>query len=584
MKTIRFETESTSKALITLINPNKVQPAITPYALDILTTSLEQDGFAVEVVDLTFRQETWKQVLEEYFQVKRPLLIGITIRNTDTIYPQEQKVFLEEHKEVIDIVKQLTKAPIVAGGVGFSSMPFALLEYFDIPYGIKGPGELLICKLANKLLLQESPWDVSGLLINDGQKVVQVSRNNRNESDRHLKGSEKGRVKFVNLATPYVRRSGVPWKVDNLEYYAKGGLGNILIKNGCSFACAHCVEPDAKGKQFARRSITAVVDEMEMLAGQGVYDLHTSDSEVNLSIENTKNILRAIIARKRKDSSSPLHQLRLWIYAQPVPFDEELALLLAKAGCKGVNLSPEHTRDELLNSWKVAVNEKRYFNFEDIKRVTKLIKDNGMLVIIDIMLGMPGETIETVYDCIDETLALDATVVGFALGIRVFPYSPLGVRFANESNGITVIKGLQSNTAISPIILRPLASSTSIADYERQFMFDEFGRIRPLFYFSPDLPEDPKTIDSPSGRWSRTIELIRSYVPQNEHYRVSLPTIPGDTKDDNNYADNPFLMRLVQLGYKGAYWSNWRRRDQIMLEFAEREKEMKISNVSPMVE
>src|SRR5438876_8565202 len=115
------------KALVTLINPNMVQPGITPYALDILTTSLEQVGFAVEVVDLTFKREIWKRFLEEYFWSRTPLLVGITIRNTDTIYPQEQRVFLEEHKKIIDTVKQMTETPIVAGGVGFSSMPYALL-------------------------------------------------------------------------------------------------------------------------------------------------------------------------------------------------------------------------------------------------------------------------------------------------------------------------------------------------------------------------------------------------------------------------------------------------------------------------
>ena len=36
-----------SQGLVTLINPNKIFPAITPYALDILTTSLEENGFEV---------------------------------------------------------------------------------------------------------------------------------------------------------------------------------------------------------------------------------------------------------------------------------------------------------------------------------------------------------------------------------------------------------------------------------------------------------------------------------------------------------------------------------------------------------
>jgi len=38
---------------VTLVNPNKIHPPITPYALDILTTGLERAGFDVSVLDLT---------------------------------------------------------------------------------------------------------------------------------------------------------------------------------------------------------------------------------------------------------------------------------------------------------------------------------------------------------------------------------------------------------------------------------------------------------------------------------------------------------------------------------------------------
>jgi hypothetical protein len=45
-----------------------------------------------------------------------------------------------------------------------------------------------------------------------------------------------------------------------------------------------------------------------------------------------------------------------------------------------------------------------------------------------------------------------------------------------------------------------------------------------------------------------------------------LPTAPGLSRHDNNYADNPFLTTLVQLGYRGAFWSRWRDRDAIIEE------------------
>ncbi len=546
------------KALVTLVNPNKIFPGITPYALDILTTSLEENGFEVEVVDLCFRRSYWREALAEYFSRRSPLLVGVTIRNTDTIYPQEQRVFLDEHLEIITAIKGLTHAPVACGGVGFSSMPFALVEYFDVDFGVKGPGELILCQLAESLLRGESGRTVPGLIFRGESGAEQVPW----ESPEHA----RGRVQNANRATPYRRRSGNPLRVDNSTYYMLGGLGNILTKNGCPFSCLHCVEPDAKGNRFARRAPTAVVDELEELTRSGVHDVHTTDSEVNLGLGTIKEVLREIIARRGRDRSSPLRELRLWLYCQPQPFDAEFADLLAAAGGRGVNFGTDHTCDELIAHWKVSEAGKPYYTFADVKAANAMVKERGMLVMHDILLGMPGETAETLLQCLDDTLDLEATAIGYTLGIRIFPYSPLGIRAAAESDGVNVIPGLQSNTAIGPILLKPVEKCRSTAEYERQFMFDEIGRFRPVYFFSPLLPEDPATLASPNGRWVKTLELMRRHVPEEEHYRVMLPTLPGLSKDDNNYADNPYLLSLAKLGYKGAFWSRWRQRDQILRE------------------
>ncbi len=344
-----------SRGLVTLVNPNFIHPPITPYALDILTTSLEAEGFAVEVVDLTFVRDDWRTALQHHFATHAPLLVGVSIRNTDTIYPQEQKVFLSEHREVVDEIASLTDAPIVAGGVGFSSMPFALVEYLKIAYGVKGAGEVTLCELADRLARGVEPTDVAGLIINDGATPRIVGERYGAAGQLRLpERSTTAGIDHVNRATPYRRHGGVPGRVDNIAYYEHGGLGNILTKNGCPFRCAHCVEPDAKGTRFARRDVTAVVDEIETLTRLGVYDLHTTDSEFNLNIGNTKAVLREIIVRKGRDIDSSLHDLRLWAYCQPAPFDEEFAELFALAGGKCIYVAPDHVRVVLLDGWKVS--------------------------------------------------------------------------------------------------------------------------------------------------------------------------------------------------------------------------------------
>lgn len=542
--------------LITLVNPNLVHPPITPYALDILTTSLEAAGFEVDVLDLTLVRDRWTEELRSYFERRTPLLVGVTIRNTDTIYPQEQRVFLESHRQIVRAIRAHCLAPVVGGGVGFSSMPFALVDYLGLDFGVKGPGELTVVSLASALANGRFPRDVPGLLINEGSgQVSQVPHNSP------LIGL--GRAALVNRTTAYTRRSATAHKVDNRAYYERGGLGNILTKNGCTFACTHCVEPDAKGTQFARRAVPAVVDELETLTAQGVHDIHTTDSEFNLNIAHSTAVLREIVRRKDADPASPLHQLRLWIYIQPAPFTEEYAELLARAGCAGINVAPDHVRDDVLDGWKVTGKGSRFYGFADVQHVCELARTYGMLTMVEALLGMPGETVETMRACVDGLQALDATVVGYTLGIRAFPHSPLGRRLAELSGGTRPVPGVQSNTAVEPIVLTPRDQCASMAEYERQFMFDSSGRFRPVFYFSPDLP-DGQDQTSPDHRWSRSLALLWEWIPERDWHRVMLPTEPGLSQEDNNYADNPFLLRLTELGYKGAFWSHWREREAIM--------------------
>lgn len=169
-----------SKPVVILVNPNKVHPGIAPYALDILTTALEAHGFAVLTLDLTFHREHWEEFINQFFHAVRvkPILIGVTIRNTDTVYAQQQQCFLEEHKAVIRHLRIVCSGvPIIAGGIGFSTMPFALVDFFDLDFGCKGPGEHLIVRLAKELCSQKPNfYNVPGLLINtrSQETVIQV--------------------------------------------------------------------------------------------------------------------------------------------------------------------------------------------------------------------------------------------------------------------------------------------------------------------------------------------------------------------------------------------------------------------------
>jgi tryptophan 2-C-methyltransferase len=557
---------------VLLVNPNQVHPPVAPYALDVLTTALEAVGFETEVLDLTFHLEDWRKALREHLSSRNPFLVGVTCRNTDSVYAFEQRPFIGWYKDVIDQIRALTDSRIVVGGAGFSSMPFALVDYFNVDFGVKGPGEKVVCDLALAISAGRPADEVPGLIINHGSgRVTRVSPPVLSRSSAALPSpfrygisQNESKAWQADLGVAFIRRSGEPFKVDNLRYYKMSGLGSILTKNGCVYRCSQCVEPDAKGTTFARRDVGALVDEIESMTAQGIYDLHTTDSEFNLSIANSKRLLREIIRRKNRDTTSSLQNLRLWIYCQPTPFDDEFAALLSDSGCAGVNVGVDHIIPELLNGWKVTGKGKRYYDFPDVERLVHLCQRHGMLTMVEALFGMPGETRETMRECVDKLMELDATVTAFSLGIRLFPYTDLAISLADQCDGARTVPGLQSNTATEPIVLKPLKVCSGPIEYERQFMFDETGAFRLVCYFSPDLPEAAETINNPNGIWQESVHYLWNHIPESEHYRVMLPTLGGHSKNDNNYADNPFLTSLKRQGYTGAFWAHWRDREAIL--------------------
>jgi hypothetical protein len=67
--------------------------------------------------------------------------------------------------------------------------------------------------------------------------------------------------------------------------------------------------------------------------------------------------------------------------------------------------------------------------------------------------------------------------------------------------------------------------------------------VKPIFYLSADLGEDP-------------IRLVSELVGNDERFFIPVP----DTGQTNyNYNDNEILVEAIKNGYRGAFWDILRR-------------------------
>ncbi|RJP67310.1 MAG: tryptophan 2-C-methyltransferase, partial [Candidatus Abyssobacteria bacterium SURF_17] len=205
---------------ILLVNSNLMKPPVSPVAVDFLASSLRANGFSVRFLDLAFENDidsALKQAL-----ARSPLFVGISIRNIDDSFFATRDFCLARVRPIVQKVKELTDAPVVLGGVGYSIFPIATLEYCGGNYGIHGDGEGAIVQLASALSKGEAPLETPGL----------VSR---------LNGSYVRNIPApVDLSSLDLTDRST---VDNLRYLREGGMVGFETKRGCASSCSYCADP-----------------------------------------------------------------------------------------------------------------------------------------------------------------------------------------------------------------------------------------------------------------------------------------------------------------------------------------------------
>ena len=377
---------------VVLVNLNLISvPAIAPYALDVLGSSLEADGHEVDILDLCPEGDAISAI-HSYFMAHEPDLVGLSMRNAGDLYfpslldLQDKGSFLVSHRTLIDVIKTwVDPERIIIGGAGFSVNPSAFLKRLDLKYGVRGPGEVVLREIVNQLR-HRSLRELS-----DGADIFVFD----------------GRGRDIGTA---VKRTFV----NNEWYYAYGGQAGIRTSSGCALRCCYCAEPAAVGGVYQRSAVENTLGEFDQLITMGVRDFHSADSEFNMPLAHSKKVLKAVIDRQYG------RDVRFWTYCQPSPFDEEFAKLLARAGTVGINFGTDHTDSQVLSSLG------KWYSHEDIARATRLCKDNGIAVMHELLFASPGDTPDKMYRAIEFVRELEPWVVGVTIGLGIFPDTPLG--------------------------------------------------------------------------------------------------------------------------------------------------------------
>ena len=478
--------------MITLINTNRMTPPIAPVGLDYISAALRQSKIEVDILDLCLADDAADVVLRRYFARHSPELVGLSFRNVDDCFWPSAQWFVPALAEIVGTIRNLTDAPVVLGGVGFSVFSEQIVRYTGADFGIRGDGEQPLVSLVQQLRGGRAFEKVDGLLWRaDGE----IHSNRPAWPERLSLGSARDAV-------------------DNLTYFKKGGQAGIETKRGCNRQCIYCADPLAKGPALRLRDPREVADEAQVLLDRGIDVLHICDSEFNIPRSHALAVCAEFVRR-----SLP-KRLRWYAYMAVRPFDAELAEAMARAGCVGIDFTADAACDRMLQTYRDSHLRR------DIAEAVKLCRKNRITVMLDLLLGGPGETPETAAETIEFIKRIGPDCAGASLGVRIYPGTQMARIVEAEAP-------LDENPAVRRKYPGPIDC------------------FKPTFYISAALGAHPAA-------------LIRRLIAGDE--RFFEPMLETDAaaagnvaSTDHNYNENLRLTAAIADGFRGAYWDILRR-------------------------
>lgn len=193
---------------------------------------------------------------------------------------------------------------------------------------------------------------------------------------------------------------GLPAELDSLPPPAKDLFYNkapslqrhymIMTARGCPYNCTYCykslsVFSPPGANPVRRRSVGNVIAELQQAAARWKVEMAVFRDDV---FTLNKNWLGEFTGEYRKKITLPY-----FCYTHPSALDEETADLIKEGGCAfvtlGIQSADEEQRRKVLN--------RRYSN-DQVRRSIALLKERGIVVSADHIIGLPGDNPQLLRD------------------------------------------------------------------------------------------------------------------------------------------------------------------------------------------
>lgn len=381
------------RVLLIYSNRTRILVPAPPIGLSYVASAAREAGHEVRFVDLMLSADPDGELLRAVTG-GNPEVIGISIRNIDTVIPQRLSWQLGELGGMLREIREVSDATIVLGGPAASVLGGRCLEMLDADFSVVGEGEVAFPKLLKALEEGSDYTGIEGLCYRSGGAVV---------CNEPVRRTEFG---------PSRMEDWVDWRA----YDRAGGTFAIHTKRGCPLKCLYCNYPGMEGTEIRRRDVGEIVDELERVSAElGPRTFEFTDSTFNIPSSHAIEICEEILRRGLKVKLSA-------VGVNPLGVTPELFPLMARAGFISMVISAEAGNETML------ANLRKGFTMEHVRQTARFAADSGIRSLWFFLLGGPGETEQTV----EETVRFVETHLNsrrflsvLMTGIRILPGTAL---------------------------------------------------------------------------------------------------------------------------------------------------------------
>lgn len=383
------------RVLLISTNRNPLPVPVMPVGVCMVAEAAERAGHEVHLLDLMFSRDTRAAVLTAV-TASRPDVVGLSVRNIDNNAMTDPRFYLDELRELAEIIRLATAAPLVLGGASLGVMPEQILRFCPAALcGVTGEGETVFPLLLERLSRGKAPAGVPGVAALDGGIFASSPR--------------PGGQGAPACRAPDYRR----W-LDVAAYRYRLATFPLQTRSGCPFNCVYCTYPLIEGNDCTFRSPGGVAEAVQRLAAAGMRDIEFVDSVFNVPREHAMGVCEAL--------AQVGHDARLQcLELNPLHLDRELIRAMERAGFCGMGITLESASDPVLEGLRKG------FTSRDVHRAAEAVRDSSIPCAWIFLLGGPGETRQTVAESLRfaRTQVRPQDVAFFNIGLRIYPGTEL---------------------------------------------------------------------------------------------------------------------------------------------------------------